>query len=292
MLYDRVVKAFIRLAEPPPGINYRGDLTIENLRMSFSIFKSLSWSTNTANVRIYNMSENNRNQLNNYGNELNFYAGYRGNGGSQLIFTGNTTLANHIFAYPDVISVLDAGDGEKVLNEIIVSVSFGDNIAVRTVIADVARQMGIPLVDFADTDNLTYANGFKDSDLAKNTLKKACDKLNLTASVQNGNLVILRNNEGNSREISLINADTGMIGIPERFTDKRQYLYTALPPNAAPKPGWKVKTLLRPDLLPGDRIRLRSTQANIDGVFFILSIRHEGDNYGPLFESTLEVIAV
>ena len=102
-----VVKSIIRLAEPPPGQDYRGTLTIENLRMSFSVYKSLSLSANTAYVRIYNLSADNRNQLNQYGNELNFYAGYRENGGSQLLFTGNTTLVNHVFEYPEIISVFD-----------------------------------------------------------------------------------------------------------------------------------------------------------------------------------------
>ena len=292
MLYDRVINAKIRLAEPIPNIGYRGDLSIKNLRMSFSVYKTLSISANTASLKIYNLSPNNRNQLNNYGNLVDIYAGYRDNGGSSLLFTGNNTLVSHIFSFPDIISIMDCGDGENVLNGKIVKISFGANTPVRTIIEEVARQMGLPVVDFAQTENLVYSLGYEDIDMGKIVLDVITKKLNLNWSIQNGNIVILRNNEGNSKEISLINIDTGMVGIPERYTDKRQYLYTALPPNLAPRDGWKVKTLLRPDLLPGDRIRLKSTQANIDGIFYILTIRHEGDNFGPLFESNLEVIAI
>lgn len=292
MLFDRVISLKVRLAQPRPQNGYRGSLEIDNLRMTFTVVKSLSWSTNSANVRIYNLSADNRNQLNNYGNEIRLFAGYRDNGGASLLFIGNTRSTSHNFSQPEIISNLDAGDGEKILNQVLVSVSFGAGVSVRTVIESLANQMGTPIVDFAETENLTYAQGFSSTDLAKNVLDKACKKLDLIWSIQNGNLVILKEAEGTSRPPVEINANTGMIGIPERFVDKRQFLYTALPPNEAPKPGWKIKTLLRPDLLPGDKIRLRSTRANIDGFFYILKVTHQGDNFGPNFESNFEVVAI
>lgn len=292
MLYDRVIGVKVRLAQPPPQTGYRGSLEVNNLRVAFNVTKSLSWSTNTASIQIYNLGENNRNQLNNYGDEIRLFAGYRNNGGSSLLFVGNTTQVSHTFAQPEIISVIDVGDGEKVLNETLVSVSYAAGTAVRTVIESVASQMGLEIADFAETNNFTYATGFKGIDLAKNILDKACKRLNLVWSVQNNNLVILRQNAGSTKPPVDINANTGMIGIPERYTDRRQYLYTALPPNGAPKPGWKVKTLLQPDLLPGDRVRIRSNRANIDGLFYILKITHTGDNFGPVFESNLEVISV
>jgi len=293
MQFDRVINAKILLASPPPSTEYRGTMEISNLRVAFSVFKSESWSTNTANIRIYNISESKRNLLNSYGDEVTLNAGYRLETGAQVLFRGNTSLVSHVFAEPEVITVLDCGDGEKSLNLILAKASFGENTPVRQVIEYYAGVLGLNIAEFSVTDNLVYALGHQFSGIAKDGLDKACKALGLVWSVQNNNLVILLQGVGSAKPPVEINANTGMIGIPQRYTDRRQFLYRALPKNGgAPKPGWKVRTLLRPDILPGDRIRLRSSRVDIDGIFYVISIRHEGDNFGPQFESLLEVIAV
>jgi hypothetical protein len=291
MQFDRVINAQIRLIDESK-VNYRGLLTVENLRMAFSIFKSESFSTNTANIRIYNLSANKRNQLANFGDQVRLAAGYRNDSGPQLLFLGDSTQVSHIFAQPEIISVIDCGDGDKTINNTTISVSFAAGTSVRDVIQSIAQRMGLTIAEFSASDGLVYTQGFKFTGLAKFALEKATNYLNLVPSVQNGNLYILDRALGSSKPPVEINADTGMIGIPERYTDKRQYLYRSLPPDGAPRPGWKVKTLLRPDVLPGDKIRIRSTRADINGVFYVISARHEGDNFGPVFETTFEVIAV
>lgn len=293
MQFDRVINLRLQIANPPPSITYRGTMDITNLRVAFSIFKSESWSTNTANVRIWNLSQEKRNTLNNYGNEVRVFAGYRQEAGPQLLFLGNSSSTTHIFAEPDIITVFDCGDGEKSLNLILASASFGANTPVRQVIEYYAGLLGLNIAEFTPTDNLVYAQGHKFSGIAKDGLDIACKALNLVWSVQNNNLVILKVGEGSSKPPIEINSDNGMIGTPQRYTDRRQFLYRALPKyGGAPKPGWKIRTLLRPDILPGDRVRIRSTKVDIDGIFYVISIRHEGDNFGPSFESLLEVIAI
>lgn len=291
MQFDRVIRAKILLTNSTYD-GYRGDIEITNLRMTFSITKSLSNTANSGSLRIFNLSSDNRNRLREFGDQVRFFAGYREQEGAQLIFIGNVTQLNHAFAQPEIITQIDCLDGDRNLNNILVPVSFGEGTARRTVIQYVADRLGFPITYFAPSENLLYDNGFNDVCLAKDILTSACDSLNLTWSVQNGNLVILPTNGATPRPPVEINADTGMVGIPERYVDKRYFLYRALPPNAPPKPGWKVKTLLNPDLLPGDRIRLRSTQADVEGEFRILTIKHEGDNWGPQFESNLEVYPV
>jgi len=57
-----------------------------------------------------------------------------------------------------------------------------------------------------------------------------------------------------------------------------------------PRNQWKVRTLLRPDILPGGKIRLQSLKAKIDGIFYVVSIRHNGDTHEGSFDSILEVV--
>lgn len=292
MQFDRVINLRIQVANPPPSTTYRGNMEISNLRMAFSVYKSESFSTNTANVRIWNLGADKRNILNNYGNEIKIFGGYRLETGPELLFIGNSQLTTHIFAEPEIITVFDCGDGEKTLNSIIASASFGANTPVRDVIEYYAGLLTLDIVEMTPTDNLVYALGHKYTGIAKTGLDIACAAIGLKASVQNNNLVILKPGVGSVKPPALIDPDSGMIGIPQRFTDRRQYNYRALPPNGAPKPGWKVRCLLRPDVLPGDRVRIRSARADIDGIFYVISIRHEGDTFGPQFESLLEVVSV
>lgn len=285
--YDRVIRTSIQLINAPEYTDYRGTLDIRNLRISFSISKSISWSTNTATVRIWNLSPENRNQIANFGDELTLYAGYVNDGGAQLLFVGDTTQVSHSFPQPEIVSTLTCGDGDKIVNNVTISVSFGANTPVATVIQKIADLMGMKIVSGLPTILEVYALGFKGTNLARNVLDNACQKANLWWSVQNGNLVIQRKNQGNSKPPVDINVNTGMIGVPERYTDKKGEFYVT-----GPKDGWKVRTLLRPDIIPGDVIRLKSNQVPVDGLFFVETIQHEGDNYGPSFESTMEVIAL
>lgn len=293
MQFDREINLKIKISNPPPSLTYRGEMEISNLRVAFSVYKSESWSTNTANIKIWNLSNDKRNILNNYGNEIKLFAGYRQQSGPQLVFTGNSSLTSHVFAEPEIITSFECGDGEKSLNLILATASFGENTPVRTVIEFYANILGLNIAEFSATDNLIYNQGHKFSGIAKDGLDKACKAIGLVWSVQNNNLIIIRQGIGTSKPPVEINPDNGMIGIPERYTDRAQYLYRALPKNGgSPKPGWKIRCLLRPDILPGDRVRIRSNRVDIDGIFYVLKIRHEGDNFGPNFESILEVIAI
>ncbi len=291
MQFDRVINAQVRLRDPE-SFNYRGLLSIDNLRMTFSIYKSRSSSTNTCNFKVYNLSADKRNRLALYGDQLRVSAGYRNANGPQVLFIGDTTQVSHLFAEPEIITSLDCADGDKAVNNVIISLSYAGETSARSVVEDIAQRMQLNIVRFAPTENYTYTHGFSFAGLAIDALKKVCEYLNLIPTVQNGDLYILDYNLGNLKPPFDINADTGMIGTPERFTDKNQYLYKPLPKNGRAEPGWKVKTLLRPEILPGDRIRLRSQRADVNAVFQVLSARHEGDNWGLQFESTFEVSSI
>lgn len=297
MQYDRVIRVRIRLINETRSA-YEEEITLEKLRVAFSINKTNSYSSNTANVRIWNLGPDNRNRIRDVGDQIRLFAGYAFESGPELLFVGNTTQSMHIFEQPDIITVLDAGDGEIELNNILVTVSFSGKTPVRTVIQEIANRMGLTIVDFAETENLIYDQGFKASGKASVVLQKACEKLGLFASVQNDNLVILGINGSTSKPPHEINENTGMIGIPQRYIDKKMFLYQQRPKagdlvqSPVIQPGWKVRTLLKPQILPGDRVRLRSTKLDINGLFVVIAIRHEGDNYGPIFESQLEVYPV
>jgi hypothetical protein len=293
-------------------------LYITGLRVSFSIIKSIAWSTNSGIVKIWNLSNDHRNLIKDYGDEVTVYAGYIGSpptpaneiDGPQILYIGDTTAVSHVYDFPEIVSILECGTQERFLNQRRVSFTYSANTPARTVLRGIADQMGIPIIQFADSDNLVYRQGVKFIGMGKDALALVANKLGLVADVQDQGLYIYPKNGTIVQPIVPINENTGMIGVPQRFTYKSLDLYSPITgPNvlaataaraaAAPfippsRPtGYKVNTTLNPSILPGSLIELTSTHLNyLNGRNKVLNVRHEGDTFGFSWASQLEVVAV
>ena len=293
-------------------------LYISNLRVSFSIVKSIAWSTNTATIKIWNLSNDHRNLIKDYGDEVTLYAGYIGSppnpanetDGPQILYIGDTTAVSHVYDFPEVVSILECGTQERFLNQRRVSFTYSANTPARTVLRGIADQMGLPIIQFSDSDNLVYRQGVKFIGMGKDALTLVANKLGLVADVQDQGLYIYPKNGTIVQPIVPINENSGMIGVPQRFTYKSIDLYAPIQgPNilaanaaraaAAPfitpsRPtGYKVNATLNPSILPGSLIELTSTHLNyIKGTNKVLNVRHDGDTYGFQWVTQMEVIAV
>lgn len=287
MKYGREIRAHIRLINAETFADYVGEIEIRNLRMAFSVLKSTSWATNKGQVQIWNLNNDKRSRLVNIGDLVSIYAGYTEEGGAQLLYTGNTIEVAHSFPQPEIISSLVCGDGDKSLNNILISRSYQSGTPARTIILDIVSLMQMPLGSDVPDTGFIYNLGISLLGLAKDALDLVCMASGIWWGVQNGNLVFQRQNEPNQKPPIFINASTGMIGIPERYTDKKNELYYE-----KPRRGWKVRTLLRPEILPGDRINLKSEKLNLNGMFYVETIQHDGDNYSDIFQSTLQVLEI
>lgn len=268
---------------------YIATILIKGLRISFSIIKSLSFTTNSAVIRIWNLSQDNRNLIKDFGDEVTLYAGYREDGGPQVLFIGDTTTVSHIYDLPEIISVLECGDGEKYVNNLRVSLSFSSNVQARTIISEIASQMGVQFVEFASSNNLVYRQGFKYIGMGKDALDIVCSKLDLQWSIQNNQLQVIPINGTISEPIIQINQATGMQGIPQRYTYRSLEAYRS---REIRNTGYKVNVALNPFVLPGSKIDLASSHLNFRGPYRVETVRHEGDTYGPLWTSQFECTAL
>ena len=264
---------------------YVNTLNISGLRVSFSIQKSLAFTTNSAVIKIWNLSQSNRNLIKDYGDEVTLFAGYELEGGPQVLFIGDTTAVSHIFEQPEIVTILECGDGEKYLNQLRVSVSYTSESPARTIISDIARQMGIDLVEYAASPNLVYRQGFKFIGMGKDALTLVCDKLGLQWSVQNNGLQVIPLNGSIGAVAVEVNQNTGMQGIPQRYTYKSLDLFRAI---TAPNTGYKVNVALNPLIIPGTRIILSSSHLNFKGPYRVDNIRHEGDTFGFIWSSQIQ----
>jgi hypothetical protein len=288
----RIRNADFTFREPP--------IFISGLRVSFSILKSLAWTTNTAIIKIWNLSQNHRNEIINYGDEVTLYAGYQRGAGKQVLFIGDTTCVQHVYDLPEIVTILECGDGERYINQYRYTRSWAPNTPARVIIEDIAKAMDISIAEYAASPNLVHFNGLECSGMAKDSLTKVCNYLNLQWSIQNNELQVIPNDGTIIQPPFEINASTGMQGIPQRFTYKRvdlwrptsnQPLASPLAPARAPSQpvGYKVNVALNPLILPGNSVILTSTHLGFKSPMRVENIRHEGDTFGFLWSSSLEL---
>ncbi len=261
---------------------------IHNLRMSFSINKFRGWATNSASIKVWNLGQDTRNKLKNFGDEVTLFAGYDEpgtNGAPQVVFIGDTTSVSHIFEQPEIVSVFECGDGEKYYNQERVNISFGANISARTVVSEICTQMGMQIGFFAESDDLKYENGFKFNGMGKDVLQNVLAYLGLQGSIQNDTYrIIPLNGSVESNQIP-VNQMQGMVGVPQRFTYRRLEQYRS---TDAPTTGYRVNVLLNPMIIPGSVINLQSSHVDFSGPYRVEVVKHEGDTYGPSWISNLE----
>ena len=261
-------------------------ILIRGLRVSFSITKSLANTTNSGLIRVWNLNQTHRNLIKDFGDEVTLFAGYREEGGQEILFIGNTTAVSHVYEQPEIITVLECGDGERYLNQLRVSLTYAAKTQARPIVEAIATQMGLPIYYFAPGNDLVYYQGLKYLGMGKDALTLVCNYLGMQWSVQNGGLQIIPINGSNEKPILEVNENAGMIGIPQRFTYRRIFQYRS---TDAPAQGYKVNIALNPLLIPGTKINLSSTHLGIKKMCSVWNIRHSGDTYGMDWASNLEV---
>lgn len=286
MSFFREARLEIRLIKDDLS-GYYQKIIIKDLRISFTVKKTESWSLNTANIKIWNLSADNRNLLQDYGDNVRLFAGYESDNTEQLVFVGDTTKVSHSFNQPEIVTSIECGDGELLLNQKIVSVSFAEGTSIRTAIINIANQANIDIAYFERSQNLSFINGKSFVGIVKDGLDECTKALNLTYSIQNGQLYITPEKGARNIRSHVINANNGMIGVPELFSYKEFDIYTN-----ARKQGWKVKTLLRPEIIPGDPVNMQSERVDLKGSFYVDSLVHSGDTWSRNWESTFEVVLI
>lgn len=286
---------FIRQAKVLVGIRKQNSnqieqvINIEGLRVSFDIQKNLSYAPNLGIIKIWNLSPEHRNIIKDFGDQVTLFTGYERGSGYSILFTGDTTSVAHFFDLPDVVTILECGDGDRFVNNIRQSLSFAPGTPVSTVIKQISQALGLNLTQFTEIPDTVYPLGFESCYLLKEALTKACESSNLQWSVQNGELQIIPISGNLNQSPYLIDADSGMIGIPQRFTWKRQDTFEQ-GNTYGPPVGWKVSTLLTSRLLPGSPVIIKSDYLGINQLCIVQTIRHTGDTFGLDWSSTLEVI--
>ena len=243
------------------------------MRVQFKCVRSLKPEPNTADLRIFNLTPDNRKKLEETEDLFaSISAGYIDNTFS--IFSGALRTASTFRDGQSLITQVDSGDGEKEYRTARVNQSFTTGATTATVIKSLAEAMELGegnIAEFLIPGSLalgdtggTYRTGTALSGLASDELTRFCESVGLERSIQDGNLLFLKNGTALDATVlaRTLSPTTGLIDVPS--VDNDGVL--------------KARTYMLTDLTPG---RVVNVEAEfVEGRYRIEKATYQGDTRG------------
>lgn len=254
-----------------------GDVRITDLRMRFSVKRTIFREPNTIELVITNLSAVSRAALQVARVPVTVEAGYQGT--SRVLFVGTARRIEHRKTGVDWETKLQSGDGELQLKGARVNTTLAPGASFQDAVRAVASSMGVAMGNL--TEKLkgqdlagafaSFSGGVALHGSAAMQLDRLLDTAGYGWSIQDGVLQLLRDDETTSDEAVLLSPQTGLVGTPE-FGEWRTVL---------------ARSLLQPDLRPGRRVQMESDA--VTGLFRVQAVTHRGDTHGADWYSDVEL---
>ena len=256
------------------GIRFAG-------RISFEVYRGNSiQAVNKSKVNLYNLSPSSRGAVDKRQGKIVINAGYGAN--TPILFTGdfgiptaeNPTPVFHDRKGPDIISTIEMADGDQDLAGAYVSVSLGPGATTLQIIQIIKKQPGIPVASTTAADHgvpHVYQHGYSFEGSLRQLMIEMGEAMGVQFSIQSGALQIIFKGGDTGELAVLLNASSGLIGIPNKT-----------------EMGFKAKALLNPLLTPGRKVRIESKMLKQPAEFAIDRVRHVGDTHDNDWYSEIE----
>lgn len=271
----------------------------DGLRVSFEVQKDAGKEPNKAKIGIYNLSDATRKRIEKEDLEVNLYAGYEKDVGPVCVFKGTVSHASTKDEQGDSVTTIEAADGKKPIRDSYCSLSYKPGTSAKVILNRCANEMGLPLVYGDGVDSLeSYPNGYSFVGRAADAITEICDAQGLSWSIQNNIIQVIKAGGTATNRGLVFSAYTGLIGTPERLvkannnpdkeTGKRKRKAKAEKEKPTKRSGWKIRTLLSPTVMPGEKVKVESRV--ITGWFRVERIQHSGDYMGDYWVSEMELV--
>jgi len=267
-------------------------INVTRLRINFVVKKTNNKEPNEAEIKVYNLSRASREELDKNleaeeGAKVFLNAGYTEGEGEDVVFIGDVTKISHTIDRPDIITTIEAQDGQKNLSSVDASLSFPTGTSARTILQTLLNlypnKNDLANLVFPD---ISIQNGFSLAGLAQDGLDKITSLLGLDYSVQNDEIRLIPLNGSNGTLAILLSATTGLINSPERINDETE---KSLGKSTVKNPGWRLTSLLQPKIIPGGRVAVTSEDISANTIFTVVSVEHRGDTHVGEFNSITDV---
>jgi hypothetical protein len=297
---------YIRKASLIVGDAQGNGLDLSELRFAFSIRRGDLQTPNTADIRVYNASQQTADRIRQLMPSPEFtrvviQGGYDGNYG--VIFDGTIKQVrkgreSQLDTYLDIT----AADGDSAYNFAVSALSLAAGSTPNDHVAAVLQGMaefGITQGYAPEIEANPLPRGKVIFGMCRNEMRKIAKNTNTAWSIQDGKLDLVPLTSYKPGEIPVITAATGMIGLPEQTQD-----------------GIRLKTLLNPNIKIGQAVKLdnesiqryrynlsisqaannamiaASNKTNDDGLYYVMVADHQGDTRGNAWFTELTCLAI
>jgi hypothetical protein len=268
--------------------------SVSDLRVQFEVRKTIYKTPNTANIKIFNLREENEHRIRDEFDEVRLFVGYRGIPGvttpqEYLLFQGNIRFSYFYREGMDHIAEIECGDGDKDYHTgVIKAFTLSKDATEAMVIEHILAQFSTTKKGHIAGKKLhqprirgkVYSGAIKGimSDIAKNN--------DAHWSIQDGKLVMVPVDSTLPGEAIMVSSETGLLGAPE-VNDKGITVRTLMDARITPNGKlWlqnnelKLKHLAEQQTgqarkLKGPKLPARTDP---DGVYKVFSVVHKGDN--------------
>jgi hypothetical protein len=266
-------------------------LSIDKLRISFEITKTVDSTPNVAQVKIYNLNPSNEVLIHTQYTDLMINAGYQNS--AFVIFRGNIKHAFHYRDKTDLITQIEAADGDKDYRQATLNLTLAAgtdnthlvNAALGSFSSTITGEVGIPAGN-------PRIRGKVISGMTRDVLSKLACETDAHWSIQDGHLQIVQGASALQNQAIVVNAATGMLKAPE-ISDKYIKVTTLLNPQIGVN---GVLQLNNNDIMIKRRKSrtlskntrkdpIAMTGLNIDGLYKVIRLDHRGDNRSNQWET-------
>lgn len=238
------------------------------LHVSFSIERSDTTTCNTAKITVWNLSPEHLAALSDKDCALTLRAGYGTRLG--LIFTGVVSYATTSLDGSDMKTEIEVVDNLTSVRDTYVSLSYEGRVSWKTVMDDIAGQMGVAVVYAYNAVFADLENGYSYVGKACNVMDKGCECCGLSWSLQSGVMQVKKPGDVLDREVFVLSPETGLLGIPSQVVveeDKDAGTKTM---------GWDVEYFLNAAIHVDDYVKVESRA--VTGFFRVYSVSIDGDS--------------
>ncbi|MDD2056619.1 hypothetical protein NPS58_04050 [Pseudomonas putida] len=281
--------------------NDQDALDLSQLRISFAVRRGDLKTPNSADIRVYNVSENTANRAEKEFERIVLQAGYAGNFG--VIFDGTIKQVRRgRESQTDTYIDITAADGDSAYNFAVVSASLAAGSTADDHLQAALQSMASRGVTMGERPALA-ANKLPRGKVMFGMTRDYLDVLgktqDLSWSIQDGKVTLIPNTAYLPGEVVVVTSATGMIGLPEQTQN-----------------GITVRTLLNPGIRIGRRLQIDNAsiqlyryglstnalannefvaqQARIDadGIYRAMVVNHSGDNRGQAWYTDTICISI
>lgn len=298
-------RQFKRIAQVITDTAATGEgISINDLRISFKVTKTITRTPNTGDIKIYNLSPDTEGRIKGEFDDVILNAGY--DGSTVLLFRGNIKNSSAFNDGPSRVMQLACADGDHDFHGTTVNFSLGAGSNSSQLIDHIVSKFTTTTKGTIVFPDKPRIRGRVFVGMARHALDWLARQNDSHWSIQDSVLQIVATDTTLPTEAIVITSDTGMIESPTR-TDK----------------GINVKCLLNPRIKPGGKIFLNNNDIQLQvrqarlklpsakpttghkakqvhrialldpqGIYKVLKVEHEGDTRGAQWESRIVCVAL